>query len=309
MSLISELRWYSGFKIAARCAVAGWLLSPATASADAVEVINELRSGDCGNESAAGSPVQRDDRLDLVARELSRAYSLEQALERAAYTAESAASLHLRGPGNDASMRAVLADGYCQSVNNPFYDEMGVFRNGDDTWIVLAARQPARPVLEPETVAERVLELVNAARAEARSCGPDRFEATDPLQLSPILVTAAEAHSWDMAARGRAGHDGSDGSDSGERIRRAGYVWLAAGENVAAGQPDADAVVGAWLESPGHCATLMAPYFTETGIAFAEAPSKNPPIYWTQVFAAPREQPLQDPARAGTAAGPSELSD
>jgi uncharacterized protein YkwD len=28
--------------------------------------------------------------------------------------------------------------------------------------------------------------------------------------------------------------------------------------------------------------------FTETGVAFALAPGKNPAVYWTQVFAAPR---------------------
>jgi uncharacterized protein YkwD len=46
--------------------------------------------------------------------------------------------------------------------------------------------------------------------------------------------------------------------------------------------------VSAWLDSPGHCATLMSPLYAETGIAFALAPGKNPAIYWTQVFAAPR---------------------
>ena len=79
-----------------------------------------------------------------------------------------------------------------------------------------------------------------------------------------------------------------DGSNSAERITRAGYAWQAAGENIAAGQLSAEAVVAGWLESPGHCATLMGPRFTEMGIAFALAPSRNPPIYWTQLFATPR---------------------
>ena len=106
--------------------------------------------------------------------------------------------------------------------------------------------------------------------------------------MATMLTAAASVQSLDMAARGRLGHDGSDGSDSGERMTRAGYTWQAAGENVAAGQHDADAAVAAWLESPGHCATLMNAHFTETGVAFALAPGKNPAVYWTQVFAAPR---------------------
>jgi uncharacterized protein YkwD len=106
--------------------------------------------------------------------------------------------------------------------------------------------------------------------------------------MSTTLTAAASLHSLDMAERGRLGHDGSDGSSSGERITRAGYAWQASGENVAAGQPDAQTVVAGWLDSPGHCATLMNSAFTETGIAFALAPGKNPAVYWTQVFAAPR---------------------
>lgn len=276
------LRWYA---MTAACAA----LTPSTAGADATSVINSLRSAQCGDLPPAEGPVERDDRLDLVARELARAYSLEQAIARADYPAESASSLHLRGPRNDDEIRSALVDGFCRSVGSPLRDRIGVFEDGIDTWIVLASRKPDRPPLEPAMVVRRVLALVNEARAAARTCGDDRFDATGPLHLSDVLNAAAEGHSWDMAARGYAGHDGSDGSNSGQRITRVGYTWRAAGENVAAGQPDADAVVQAWLDSPGHCSTLMAPWFTETGIGFAEAPSKNPPIYWTQVFAAPRE--------------------
>jgi uncharacterized protein YkwD len=103
-----------------------------------------------------------------------------------------------------------------------------------------------------------------------------------------VLAAAAAVHSLDMAEHGTASHRGSDGSDSGERITRAGYAWRGSGENVAAGQPTAEDVVEAWLDSPGHCATLMEPKFVETGIAFALAPGRNPSVYWTQVFATPR---------------------
>jgi uncharacterized protein YkwD len=141
--------------------------------------------------------------------------------------------------------------------------------------------------LEPAAVAQRVLELVNAARAEARKCGRDQYDAAQSLTLSAMLNEAALGHARDMAARGFPSHRGSDGSLSGDRITRSGYRWRASGENVAAGQRDADAVVAGWLASPGHCATLMGPQFTEMGIAFALAPSKDPAIYWTQLFAAP----------------------
>jgi uncharacterized protein YkwD len=150
------------------------------------------------------------------------------------------------------------------------------------------AAQPFAALTDPEAVARRVHTLVNEARGEARECGRRSFGPAAPLAFSPVLTAAASLHSLDMAEHGTLSHRGADGSSSGERITRAGYVWGASGENVAAGQPDAETVVAGWLMSPGHCATLMEPNFTETGIAFALAPGKNPSVYWTQVFAAPR---------------------
>ena len=91
-----------------------------------------------------------------------------------------------------------------------------------------------------------------------------------------------------MAEHRTLGHPGSDGSKPEERITRAGYEWQGTGENVASGQQTADAVVGAWLKSSGHCANIMEPRFTEMGVAFALAPGENPNIYWTQEFATPR---------------------
>lgn len=259
---------------------------PRDARADAVSLVNALRTAGCSGEPGVGTPVQAVPELDEVARELSRR-ELEAALERVGYPAASARSLHIRGSWDDDAIEDLLAESHCEAINNPRYDEIGVFSRRGETWIVLAVRKPPPPELEPRAVAERVLELVNAARAQARLCGSDRYEPAEPVMLSPMLNAAASRHSSDMAARGSAGHRGSDGTEAGERITQAGYTWRASGENVAAGQPDADAVVTAWLESPGHCATLMGPHFADMGIAYTLAPEKDPEIYWTQVFAAP----------------------
>jgi uncharacterized protein YkwD len=94
-------------------------------------------------------------------------------------------------------------------------------------------------------------------------------------------------HARDMASHASFEHRGSDGSQSAERVTAAGYRWRSTGENIAAGQPTAEAVVAAWLESPEHCANLMARQFREMGVAFGLAPSASPDIYWTQVFGAP----------------------
>jgi uncharacterized protein YkwD len=277
---------------AAACAALAALaaLPAAVVHADPVGVVNALRADGCSRVPAAGSPARRHSALDAAARELARNAKLADALGRVGYPAAKSTSFHVRGPHDDAAIRGALDPRYCESVNDPKLVEVGVHQSGDDVWIVMAARTelPFTALRDPAAVAQRVLELVNAARAEKRSCGRDGFEPAPPLAMATALTAAASLHSLDMAARGELSHDGSDGSDSGERMTRASYTWQISGENVAAGQPDAEAVVAAWLSSPGHCATLMDARYTETGIAFALAPGKNPAVYWTQDFAAPR---------------------
>jgi len=262
-------------------------LAAAATRADPVDVINAMRAEGCARGSSPAPPLRHDGSLDNAARELTRDGRLEVALGLAGYDAMSSTFFHVRGSRTDETIQQVLGERYCAEINDPRYEDTGAFQRGNETWIVLAVRKVAL-ALEAATVEARVLALVNAARAQARRCGRDQLDATGPVVLSPFLTAAAIAHSRDMAQRGSLGHPGSDGSTSAERVTRAGYTWRAAGENIAAGLRDADAVVAAWLDSPGHCATLMGPQFTEMGVAYALAPGKNPPIYWTQVFAAPR---------------------
>jgi len=266
---------------------AGALLAPA-AHADPLAVINTLRTKGCAKQPPAGKTVQRDKALDDVARALSRDSKLGPAIEKSPYPAQSSTMFHVKGARDDATVQKLLAERYCEPINDLRYADLGAFQSGDETWIVLAARRKADPVLEPAAVARRVLELVNDARGFARKCGRTSYGATTPVALSATLTAAANAHVRDMAQHQNLDHTGSDGSAAAERITRAGYDWRAMGENIAAGQKDADAVVASWLASPGHCATLMGPQFTEMGIAFALAPGANPGIYWAQEFAAPR---------------------
>ncbi|MEU5903082.1 CAP domain-containing protein [Micromonospora sp. NPDC047527] len=120
-----------------------------------------------------------------------------------------------------------------------------------------------------------VLELVNARRSEA-GCAP--------VQSDPELTTAAMRHSQDQADHRNMSHTGSDGSDVGQRLDRAGYVWRTYGENVAYNQPTPEAVMDAWMNSPGHRANILNCAFTEIGIGRAD---NGDGPYWTQNFAAP----------------------
>jgi uncharacterized protein YkwD len=258
------------------------------ARADLVAKINGLRKSQCA-ERAAGAPLRADDAAASAAHELARGKQLADALKRAGYSASTATSLHVKGAQGEDGVRRELAAHDCSDVGDVRYADVGVFHSGDEYWIVLATRKFEPPPLLPAVAAERVLELVNAARAVARDCGEGHhFEAAQPVAASPALAEVALEHSRDMAEHRKLGHPGSDGSAPADRVTRSGYAWRAVGENVASGQQTPDAVMKSWLESPGHCQNIMEPRFTEIGVAFALAPDQNPNIYWTQDFATAR---------------------
>jgi uncharacterized protein YkwD len=76
------------------------------------------------------------------------------------------------------------------------------------------------------------------------------------------------------------------GAGVAERARQHGYRWRAIGENIAAGQGSPQQVVAGWLASPGHCANILSPDFTEMGAAYAINDKAALEIYWTQVLGA-----------------------
>ena len=268
-----------------------WTAATVTAGvayADLPTTINAVRADGCSGERPATSAVESSEALHDVARELSRGGELDDLIEGTDYPAASAASLYLRGPTDDAAMREAIEDRYCEVVSNAEFSDVGIYRSGNESWIVLAARSQPIAVGDPAVVAARVLELVNSARGEARRCGRRRFDAVPPVTLSRALTEAAQQHADDMAGPAAFDHRGSEARLPSVRVSRTGYLWRAAGENIAAGQASADEVVSAWLASPDHCRNIMGPQFTEMGVAYALAPSENPAIYWAQVFAAPQ---------------------
>jgi len=135
---------------------------------------------------------------------------------------------------------------------------------------------------------KEMLTQVNNARSQARNCGTVNYNATAALSWNCTLEAVADEHSRDMGDHNFFSHTGSDGLSVGDRVTNAGYDWTAVGENIAAGQPTIDTVMNAWLDSPGHCANIMYPSYTEIGAASYAVSGSDYPIYWTQDFARPR---------------------
>ncbi|MEU6313716.1 CAP domain-containing protein [Streptomyces sp. NPDC047014] len=118
---------------------------------------------------------------------------------------------------------------------------------------------------------EAVVTLVNQARAQA-GCGPVR--------ANPPLASLAGAFSKDMATRGFFAHEDPDGNTPWDRAAKAGLSGLGA-ENIARGQGDADAVMRAWMDSPGHKANILNCDFRTLGVGLYSADGGP---WWTQDF-------------------------
>ncbi len=130
-----------------------------------------------------------------------------------------------------------------------------------------------------------VLTLTNKARSRSRKCGSTRMKAVKAVRWNATLARTANAHSADMATKNYFSHYDKAGRSPFKRIRAAGYNYRAAGENIAAGRSlsSPQAVVRAWLKSPGHCKVIMNGKYKELGIGRVEGPGKWT-VYWTQNF-------------------------
>lgn len=135
---------------------------------------------------------------------------------------------------------------------------------------------------------DTLLQQIQEARAGARTCGTVTMPAVGGLTWNDRLFSAAARHSDDMARHNYFSHTGRDGRSPGERVSAEGYSWRIAGENIAAGQASVNAVMAAWLASPGHCENLMRREYTEVAVACVVAPSGSTySRYWTMKLAQP----------------------
>jgi len=132
-----------------------------------------------------------------------------------------------------------------------------------------------------DTFERQVFDLTNAERAAY---------GLEPLIWHYGLAHISRLHSLDMALNNFMSHDSFDGRTFSQRIDQAGINWSAIRENVAAGQQTPQAVVNAWMNSPGHRANILAPNVTHLGVGFHVNG-----LRWTQKFATtttPGDTPL-----------------
>ncbi|EJM32698.1 MULTISPECIES: CAP domain-containing protein [Pseudomonas] len=256
----------------------------ATDESQLIESINSYRSQPqrCGSQASSElPPLSADPRLILPA---SGVVDLQQAMSSARYPMVNVQAITLNGPRDAASAMKAIQESFCQVVLDPQFVDIGVSRADRDWRITLARPLLSARLGDGQAEGQKLLEQLNAARAQPRQCGGQAFAATAPLAWNAVLGGVAQEHSREMANNNYFDHKDRDGRTPGDRAELAGYSGQQVGENIAAGQDTVQKVVAGWLASPGHCANLMNPQYRELGAAYAVDPKSSAGIYWTAMF-------------------------
>ena len=138
------------------------------------------------------------------------------------------------------------------------------------------------------TQQQEVLTYINQARSKPCQCGSTVYPAVPALTLDTQLNSASDKFALDMATYNYFSHTGRDGSMPWDRMTREGYVWRAAGENIAAGYTTTRSVVDGWLKSEGHCKNIMSANFKNVGVGYAYSATSTYKHYWVTDFGTKR---------------------
>ncbi len=125
---------------------------------------------------------------------------------------------------------------------------------------------------------QSIVDLVNQQRQQA---------GLAPLEVSSQLIKEAQIHSNDMAALGDMEHTlpGAALPALEDRAKYVGYNYSYLGENIAFNYPDANSVMDAWMNSPGHRANILDPNYTQIGVGISH--DSQGELYYTQEFGKP----------------------
>ncbi|MEB0006357.1 CAP domain-containing protein [Pseudomonas sp. MH9.2] len=212
---------------------------------------------------------------------------LRDGLKAAGYQAGKVQAIQVAGARDAETAFAVIKNNYCDKLLNTQATDIGVTHVGNRWQMVLARPLVDDHLTDRRTADKALLTEVNAARAKPRLCGYQRFAAARPLTWNNALGAAAQGHSRAMAYGNYFAHQDPNGDSPAARARAVGYRGRQIGENIAAGQGSPSQAMQGWLASPGHCANLMNPMFTQVGAAYATASRSDLGIYWTMLFGAP----------------------
>ena len=116
----------------------GGVSAGAVARADAVSAVQLLREGGCGGILPAARPLHRNARVDRAAEQWAAGRGPAAAAERSGYRRrERRPSLHVSG-AESAAVDLIKRSG-CRTVTDQKLRDIGIYRRGTETWLVLAS--------------------------------------------------------------------------------------------------------------------------------------------------------------------------
>ena len=252
-----------------------------------LSIINDYRAQPSRCEGRAVSRLSPLALRQDLALPIGFAGDMRNTLKASGYRAVAVRSIRLVGAQDARGAFAMLQSRYCGALLDNQYVDIGVTQSGRDWRLVLA-----KPLLDghlgnQQSAGKVLLAQVNAARAKPRMCGNQPYAAARPLTWNAALENAAQGHSRSMANGSYFSHQDPNGDVAKDRAQAAGYNGRQVGENIASGQGSPDKAMQGWLASPGHCANLMNPMFTQVGAAYGTNPNSKAGVYWTMMFGAP----------------------
>ena len=121
--------------------------------------------------------------------------------------------------------------------------------------------------------AQAVLRLVNQERSK---------QGLSALTLDKRLNTAAQKKAEDMRDKNYFDHQSPTYGSPFDLMRSEGINYQTAGENIAAGQQSAQAVMESWMNSSGHRANILNKNYKQLGVGFCTGGRYG--TYWVQEF-------------------------
>jgi hypothetical protein len=149
-----------------------------------------------------------------------------------------------------------------------------------------------------------IISLTNAQRAAA---------GLAPLNYSGALSSSAFAKAQDMLAKQYWSHTSPDGLTAWTFIGRAGYPYIAAGENLAKDFTSDSSVVNAWMASPAHRANILSATYRDMGVAVVSGTLFGTPTtiivaHFGATAAAPAPVPVSAPKPVATTPQPQPVA-
>jgi uncharacterized YkwD family protein len=141
-----------------------------------------------------------------------------------------------------------------------------------------APTAPTAPSQQPTTqapvgisqMAQQVIDLTNNERKK---------NGLPSLKADGSLSKVAQTKSNDMETKHYFSHTSPTYGSPFDMMRDFGVTYKSAGENIAMGQPTAQAVVNAWMNSEGHRKNILSANYTNIGVGFTSKGN-----YWSQMF-------------------------